>query len=99
MSLKKTLSTIPKNPIGIKNCGNNFKAKDVSLFNINSKFSIVYENCEKCLLKRHFQYKPNFFKIMEGVKRHLSQFPKNGIILKVSLKETLSIILKKLGLY
>ena len=45
------------------------------------------------------QYKPNFFKNVEGVKRHLSQFPKNGIILKVFLEETPSIILKKLGLY
>ena len=48
----------------------------MSLFNINSKISTVYENCRKCLFKRHFQYKPNFFKIVEGVKRHLSQFPK-----------------------
>ena len=27
----------------------------------------MYENCGKCLFKRHFQYKPNFFKIIEGV--------------------------------
>ena len=39
----------------------------MSLFNINSKISTVYENCGKCLLKRHFQYKPDFFKIMVGV--------------------------------
>ena len=31
VSLKKTLFTIPQNPICIKNCGNYFKAKDVSL--------------------------------------------------------------------
>ena len=31
MSLEKTLSTIPQNLICIKNCGNDFKAKDVSL--------------------------------------------------------------------
>ena len=31
MSLEKTFSTIPQNPICIKNCGNDFKAKDVSL--------------------------------------------------------------------
>ena len=34
---------------------------------------------------------------MEDVKRHLSQFPKNEIILKVSLEETPSVILKKNG--
>ena len=27
----------------------------------------MYENCGKCLLKRHLQYKPNFFKIMKIV--------------------------------
>ena len=50
MSLEKTLSTIPQNLICIKNCGNDFKAKDVSwkdTFNINSKISNVYGNCEK----------------------------------------------------
>ena len=31
VSLEKTLSTIPKNPIFIKNCRNDFKVKDVSL--------------------------------------------------------------------
>ena len=31
MSLEKTLFTIPQNPICIKNCGNDFKVKDVSL--------------------------------------------------------------------
>ena len=30
MLFEETLSTIPQNPIYIKNCGNNFKAKDVS---------------------------------------------------------------------
>ena len=30
VSLEKTLSTIPQNPICIKNCGNYFKAKGVS---------------------------------------------------------------------
>ena len=43
----------PQNPIYIKNCGNDFKAKDVSLFDINSNFSNVYENCGKCIFKRH----------------------------------------------
>ena len=28
---------------------------------------LQYENCGKCLLKRHFQYKPNFLKIMKDV--------------------------------
>ena len=51
--LEKTLSTIPQNPICIKNCGNDFKVKDVSLFDINSNFSNVYENCGKCIFKRH----------------------------------------------
>ena len=69
----------------------------MSLFNVNSKFFTIYENYEKCLLKRHFKYKPNFFKIVEGVKRHLSQFPKNGILLKVSLEEIPSIIFFKNG--
>ena len=41
--------------------------RKMSIFNINLKFSIVYENCGKCLLKRHFQYKPNFLKIVKGV--------------------------------
>ena len=46
--LEKTLSTIPQNPICIKNCGNDFKAKDVSLqhkFKIfhNRKFRIYVE--------------------------------------------------------
>ena len=59
VSLGKTLYTIPQNPICIKICGNDFKAKDVSL----QCMKIV----KKCLFKRHFQYKPNFFKIMEGV--------------------------------
>ena len=31
VSLEKTLSTIPQSPICIKNYGNDFKAKDVSL--------------------------------------------------------------------
>ena len=74
----------------------------MSLFNINSKFSTVYENCGKCLCL-YFQYKTKFFKIVEGVSWrdtfNLSQFPKNGIILKVSLQDIPSIILKKLGLY
>ena len=30
VSLEKTFSTIPQNPICIKNCGNDFKGKDVS---------------------------------------------------------------------
>ena len=39
VSLEKTLSTIPQNPICIKNCGNDFKDKDVSL---QHKFEIFY---------------------------------------------------------
>ena len=39
VSLEKTFSTIPQNPICIKNCGNNFKAKDVSL---QHKFEFFY---------------------------------------------------------
>ena len=67
---------------------------------LQHKFKIFHclnGNCGKCLLNKHFQYKPNIFKIVEGIKRHISQFPKNGIILKVSLEETPSIILKKNG--
>ena len=30
-------------------------------------FHYLYGNCGKCLLKRHFQYKSNFLKIVEGV--------------------------------
>ena len=36
---EKTISTIPQNPICIKNCGNDFKAKDVSL---QHKFEFFY---------------------------------------------------------
>ena len=39
VSLEKTLSTIPQNLICIKNCGNDFKAKDVSL---QHKFKIFH---------------------------------------------------------
>ena len=39
VSLEKTLSTIPQNPICIKNCENYFKATDVSL---QHKFKIFY---------------------------------------------------------
>ena len=39
VSLEKTLSTSPQNPICIKNCENDFKAKDVSL---QHKFEIFY---------------------------------------------------------
>ena len=39
VSFEKTLSTIPQNPTCIKNCGNDFKAKDVSL---QHKFEIFY---------------------------------------------------------
>ena len=39
VSLEKTLSTILQNPICIKNCENDFKAKDVSL---QHKFEIFY---------------------------------------------------------
>ena len=58
MSLQKTLYIISQNPIYIKNYGNDFKVKHI--FNINSKFSTVYKNCGKCVLKRHFQYKLKF---------------------------------------
>ena len=46
-----------------------------------------------------FSINPICFKIVEGVsvKRHLSQIPKNRIILKVFLEETPSIILKTTG--
>ena len=48
VSLGKTLYTIPQNPICIKNCGNDLKAKDISLqhkFKIfhNRKFRIYVE--------------------------------------------------------
>ena len=67
LSLQETPSTIPKNWIYLKRHFLQFhkilyvlkivemilKLK-MSLFNINSNFSTVYENCGKCLLKRHF---------------------------------------------
>ena len=71
----------------------------MSLFNINSKFSTVYENCGKCFLKRHFQYKPNFKKIMEGVSSidTFNIIPFFGNCERCLL--TPSTFLKKLGLY
>ena len=104
VSLEKTLFTITQNPICIKNYGNGFKAKDVSrrdIFSINLEFSIVYGNCGKCLLKRHFQYQPILKKkIMEGVSSRdtfsiISFFRNCGrYLFKIR-----SIIFKKLGLY
>ena len=63
MSFGKTLSIIPQNPICIKNCGNDFKGKDVSLQcmkmveSVSSRdtFSInpIFLNNGMCLFKRH----------------------------------------------
>ena len=102
VSLEKTLSTIPQNLICIKNCENDFKAKDVSL---QHKFEIFYYVWK---LWKVSQYKPNFFKIMEGVSSRdtfniipffwelwkmsldtFHNFKKIGFILKVSLQKTL----------
>ena len=71
----------------------------MSLFNINSKLSIVYENYGKCLLKRHFQYKPIFFLNYRRClfKRHLQYNSIFGNCERCLL--TPSTILKKLGLY
>ena len=50
----------------------------------------------KCLFKRHLYTISIHNGKFQNLKRHSPQFPKNGIILKVSLEETHSIIFKKI---
>ena len=82
MSLEETFSTIPQIPIytkGVSLRDTFYNSKKLDLYwKTTIDRGYIVENV----------YKPIFLKIVEGVKRHLSQFPKNGIILKVSLEET-----------